>query len=687
MTKVLDNVFKFTYKFVLIFSIVCLSIALIGATFFCVNRSYNYLNPVVLIIGTIIFLCLISKLYKLVLQLSEKKIKIICVILLILQFVILFISTRLIRSIPQVDLIHILTGINSLNDIGNLSNIEYFSVYPNNRFLMLLIYWISKLPLNGSNIITYLFSSSCITIMSLFVYKTVKEISDSKNALFSLFICVFSPIFYLYVSYYYTDVIMLPFASILIYLIIKSEKCLNNKKNFFINILIGIIAAISYKIRAVSIFLLIAYFVYLILKKEFKKLCKDSMPILVILILMIGCINSFENKLFADADESKEFPMTHWVMMGVNLEKSGYYFQDDYNLSFSAKNIDDRVDLNIKTIAKRLKKQGISGNAILLVEKIRTVWGKGDYSYQKYLGLVDDYNKSYSYLLEDKNIILNYILQIFNISILILSIISLINLYKKKKYSIIAIAIFGAIFFYIIWEVCPRYGLSFLPWLVILCSYSHDKIDFITKKINSFKFFKYIIFIITILLLLFGFYKYTSLSYKETVIAKDTSKKIEYIELNKENTITQNVILKNKFNRLKIRFSNISNVDDENVYILELIDSSNIVKYKKEFTVSDIKDDKYTTFNLENDFDVGEYYIKLSTSSDDSLDVAISYKEYFDFYPQGDLLINDNLQTGDLMFEFISRKKRSTYNCFEYVTLVALVMYLEYVLFIKKEAL
>ena len=64
MKKVVDNIFNITNKFILVFSIVCLSIALIGATFFCVNRSYNYLNPLVLIIGAILFLYLISKLYK-----------------------------------------------------------------------------------------------------------------------------------------------------------------------------------------------------------------------------------------------------------------------------------------------------------------------------------------------------------------------------------------------------------------------------------------------------------------------------------------------------------------------------------------------------------------------------------------------------------------------------------------------
>ena len=685
MKKIVDNIFNFTYKFVLIFSIICLSIALIGATFFCVNRSYNYLNPLVLIIGTIIFLFLINRLYKVITRLSEKKIKVICVILLILQFIFLFISTRVIRSIPQVDLIHILTGINSLNEIGDLSNIEYFSVYPNNRFLLTLVYYITKMPLNSSGIITYLFSSACVTTMSLFVYKTIKELSDSKKALISLIICVFSPIFYLYVSYYYTDIIMLPFASILIYLIIKNNLKSDSKNNIFINILIGIIAAISYKIRAVSIFLLIAYFVYLVIKKEFRSLLNNSLPILVMLILTVCCINNIENKFFINVDKNKEFPLSHWVMMGVNLKKSGFYSPDDYELSFNAKNVSDRTELNIKKIGERLKKQGIVGNTSLVVQKIVTVWGKGDYSYQKYLELVDEYNDSYNYLIEDKNSVINYILQIFNTSVLVLSIISLINLYKKNKLSIIAIAVFGAILFYIIWEVCPRYGLSFLPWLLILSTYSYEKIGGITEKIGSERTFKYIILSITIILFGFGFYKYTNFSYKENVVAKDTSKKIEYIAINKNNTIKQSIVTEKEFNKIKLRFAVKDNISNEEKYILELIDVKGIVKYKKEFTINDIDFEKYTTFNLDKNYKTGKYYVKLSTNSIDSLNVALSYKQYFDFYPLGELTVNDKIQNGDLMFEFISVKKRSTYSYLEYTLLIFLVIALEYILFIRGE--
>ena len=463
MKNLVNKMFNFVNKFLLIFTIICFSISLIGAIFFYTNRSYDYLNPLVLIVGSIVYLLLLIKLYKVIIKLDDKKKKIIVGILLGLQFILLLISAFVISSIPQVDLIHILTEINSLNDTGSILNSVYYSVYPNNRFLLIILYGLQKIIPIGNQILFSLLSTICISVMSLFTYKTVNKVWDLNKGLLSLFICVLSPIFYLYVSYYYTDVLMLPFASILIYLIVKTKDEKNLKSNVLYGILIGIIAIIGYKIRAVAIFILVAYFVYLIFTKKILIVLKKFAPIIIGAILTITCIDTIENKFFTNVNVDKEFPMTHWIMMGVNEKSYGYYSQDDYNLSSSASNVSERTDLNIKEIKNRLSDLGPFGTVKLLVVKLVSVWGKGDYSYQKYLELVNDFNPSYSYLLEDKNIVINYLLQFSKIVVMFMAIISLINIYKSGKKSIIAISLFGAVFFYLVWEVCPRYGLSFLP--------------------------------------------------------------------------------------------------------------------------------------------------------------------------------------------------------------------------------
>ena len=683
MKNLVNKMFNFVNKFLLIFTIICFSISLIGAIFFYTNRSYDYLNPLVLIVGSIVYLLLLIKLYKVIIKLDDKKKKIIVGILLGLQFILLLISAFVISSIPQVDLIHILTEINSLNDTGSILNSVYYSVYPNNRFLLIILYGLQKIIPISNQILFSLLSTICISVMSLFTYKTVNKVLNLNKGLLSLFICVLSPIFYLYVSYYYTDVLMLPFASILIYLIVKTKDEKNLKSNVLYGILIGIIAIIGYKIRAVAIFILVAYFVYLIFTKKILIVLKKFAPIIIGAILTITCIGTIENKFFTNVNVDKEFPMTHWIMMGVNEKSYGYYSQDDYNLSSSASNVSERTDLNIKEIKNRLSDLGPFGTVKLLVVKLVSVWGKGDYSYQKYLELVNDFNPSYSYLLEDKNIVINYLLQFSKIVVMFMAIISLINIYKSGKKSIIAISLFGAVFFYLVWEVCPRYGLSFLPWLILIGTCSYDTLNTNYEKFKFYKYFKCIILVLTLALFAFSFNKYTGISYKENIVAKDSVTNVKYISLNKEAVITQTLDLYDSFNKIRLKFK-VNEIDDA-TYKLELITKNEVV-YEKDFKKNDLKNKKYTDFYLDKTYEGGSYTLRLSSDSTSDLEVYIAYKEKFDYYPNGILEVNKKEETGDLMFEVVNNEERGIYTYLEYMTIMILTLGMEViVLFRKKE--
>ena len=683
MKNLVNKMFNFVNKFLLIFTIICFSISLIGAIFFYTNRSYDYLNPLVLIVGSIVYLLLLIKLYKIIIKLDDKKKKIIVGILLGLQFILLLISAFVISSIPQVDLIHILTEINSLNDTGSILNSVYYSVYPNNRFLLIILYGLQKIIPISNQILFSLLSTICISVMSLFTYKTVNKVLNLNKGLLSLFICVLSPIFYLYVSYYYTDVLMLPFSSILIYLIVKTKDEKNLKSNVLYGLLIGIIAIIGYKIRAVAIFILVAYFVYLIFTKKILIVLKKFAPIIIGAILTITCIDTIENKFFTNVNVDKEFPMTHWIMMGVNEKSYGYYSQDDYNLSSSASNVSERTDLNIKEIKNRLSDLGPFGTVKLLVVKLVSVWGKGDYSYQKYLELVNDFNPSYSYLLEDKNIVINYLLQFSKIVVMFMAIISLINIYKSGKKSIIAISLFGAVFFYLVWEVCPRYGLSFLPWLILIGTCSYDTLNTNYEKFKFYKYFKCIILVLTLALFAFSFNKYTGISYKENIVAKDSVTNVKYISLNKEAVITQTLDLYDSFNKIRLKFK-VNEIDDA-TYKLELITKNEVV-YEKDFKKNDLEDKKYTDFYLDKTYEGGSYTVRLSSDSTSDLEVYIAYKEKFDYYPNGILEVNKKEETGDLMFEVVNNEERGIYTYLEYMTIMILTLGMEViVLFRKKE--
>ena len=676
-----NKIINFTNKFLLIFTIICFSIALIGATFFYVNRSYKYLNPILLIIGSILYIILIHKIYKFIINISDEKKKKISILLIILQFILLLISSFIISSTPKVDLIHILTEINSLNNTNQILNSNYFSVYPNNRFLVILLYSIQKISPDNNHLIFCIISSLSITITSLFAYKSVKKIFDINKGLLCLFIFTFCPIFYLYVSYFYTDILMMPFTSILFYLMIKSKDENKLNKSIVYSILIGMLAVIGYKIRAVVIFILVAYFVYLILTKN-KNIIKIFIPIIISFLLTLTIINKIDNHFFPNINPNKEFPVTHWVMMGLNKQTDGYYSQKDYLFSSSAKNVEERKKLNINEINKRLNKLGPIGTAKLLTNKIISVWSKGDYSYQKYLTLVQSYNSSYRFFMEDENILINYLLQFSKITTLLLCITSLIKILRKNDKSILAISLFGSFIFYLLWEACPRYSLSFLPWMIMLGSYSYDYLNIEFENFKYYKYFKYIIIILTLFLLALYFPKYTNVKEMHTLIAQDTANKIKLIDLNKNKEITEKLKINNNFNEINLKFK--TNNDDSN-YTLELLNENNKILYKKTFNEKNIKNEKYTSFKLDKTYQKGNYIIKLSTKENSSLKVYTSYKKQYDYFNEGILTINNKNEEGDLMFEIYNVEKRGIFSKLGYILITIIIVFIEYILLFRKK--
>lgn len=682
MRKAIDGIFKYSYKIILLITIAVFTVALIGACFFYTNRSYDTLNPILLITGSVIYVFFVIKLNRFAVTLNEKRQNILVMILLIGQFLLLFLVTQTVSSIPQVDLIHILTEINSLRETGSILNNNYYSVYPNNKFLLILLYSVSRVSPEHTNIVFGILSSIAVVVTSLFTYKAVKLITDRHKALVCLFICVLSPIFYLYAPYYYTDILMLPFAAILFYLLCKNETVTKLGKNICYSLIIGLIAVIGYKIRAVSVFILIAYFVFLILTKKLRAFVQGIVPILLSAILTLTVISSLEANIFTPNDPSREFPMTHWIMMGVNEKSGGYYSQADYDMSYSAETKEERTQLNLSEIKNRLKELGFGGTLKLAVGKINAVWAKGDYSYQKYLELSGNYNGIYRYLIEDENIVLNYILQINKIGVLILCITALLRLLKENRYSVIAIALFGAVLFYLAWEVCPRYGLSFLPWMIILCAYVPEyNFDLGSKPLS---YIKYTVAVVTVGAMCIGVFTCMTAEDRSNIIAKDTVKKVKYIALDQDTVLTQILDLYGNFDELRLKFKT-KDASPDGICKIELIKDGSEIICEKDIQYSELNDGKYTRIKFDDTYPEGKYDIRLSTDTDEGVQVYVSYKEKFDYYPEGELYLNGKSETGDMMFEVLNTESRPLYSIAGYILLCVAVLGIEYFVLFKKE--
>lgn len=434
------------------------------------------LKPIVLIIGSIIYIGGLYKLYQVFSKkhFTDRRVMLYGSILVVLFFVALCIYTYYCTISPSYDLIHIrqeayamVTGRDELRDV------KYYNRYPNNiaiTLIMAAVYKVAQvLGVHNYSLAGNVFGSLMIAMTAWICFCTVKKCRNKESALLVLVIFVTNPLFYLYASYYYSDIICMPIAMLMIYLFVSS--CKENRKPLWYATLAlcGFVGMIGYKVRATLIILLVAIVVWTFFKKNIRQTVLTALILIVGMIPGLLVMNTVYQKADVTSDKNTEFPITHWLMMGLNETSGGKYSQDDFKYTSSLTTYEEKVDGNLAQIKERLSEQGISGTIDHAKEKLAIVWSDG-FGVPNLFAEQENYGKAYEYSIGSKSIFLRYYAQICRSSMFFLLVLVLVASLRKKKpdISFFFISFFGAILFYLLWEANERYSLSFLPWLLVL---------------------------------------------------------------------------------------------------------------------------------------------------------------------------------------------------------------------------
>ena len=203
---------------------------------------------------------------------------------------------------------------------------------------------------------------------------------------------------------------------------------------------------------------------------------KKSVLLLVPFLLLVGLLTVVPGKLpFFDASdrEKNEFPMEHWVAMG--LVDSGGYNAGVYWMTASTEGKEAKKEVDRQFIRETLEEYGVPGMLDHLKKKIEFTWGDGVYfapeklkrdpvktswlhSWVLYDGA--DYQKTYRYCSAVQLLILGGIL---------LSVLS--NFLRKgevREVQAMQLAVFGLFLFLLIWETRSRYLVNFVPVFLLL---------------------------------------------------------------------------------------------------------------------------------------------------------------------------------------------------------------------------
>lgn len=693
------------YKAMIVVLLIMSSIATIGALCNFYQTSSVRLSPFIIVLGVGVLIFFFIGIYSLIKKINDKYINIITAILCISFFMALCIFGNKFSIIPSYDLSHIQRELMLMIENGKeITNVGYFAKYANQVPLTIILYYVYRLGtlLHFGNLKMFaiIINSLFIMITALFTYLSVKKLSNKRYALMTLLFFVINPIFYMYASYFYTDTLCMPFAAIAIYLFIISKD--RKKIGSVLSLLLsGFLLAVGFKIRVVVAILLIGIILTLWLNNEkLKSIVKTSACLVVGFMIGIVSYNLITLDFKIPKDDTLEFPVYHWVMMGLNDERTGRYNENDHTYTKSQSTYEEKKKADLKLIKERIKDLGLFGHISLFARKININWSNGAYRYLDKMANVDEFSVGYEYIGGNNIIFTLYAMQICKGLVLVLfTYLVFLELTNKKNKDIrfIIVSLFGAFLFYSLWEVQARYSLSFLPWLMILFPFGIKSVEdnIINKEFFQIKFKRVVSFfviILTVLLLGFNFYKYAIKEsyYYDTRVNQVKTRSTVVTNLS-DKVVEQSFKTDRKFNNISLKFIK-KDINTLSSYQFTLYDKDKSVLYQEIFTSDDVEDNKFKSFSFDSiELDKEEEYIISVAALDESED-TIGLESYayvpYKVYSKGNLLVNGEDTGASLTFKVQEKIKRSYTSITSYVIMSVIILLIEIVAFypyIKKQ--
>lgn len=667
----------------------------------------HYYNPLAILFGGIILSLIIYNVYNLIKKINPKYHDKIALGMFLISLAVMLFWGLNNEIVPAYDLSHIIAKTDSLLKNNHFFGSDlYFSIYPTQIPLTIFIYGIKFIGsiFNITNLSSFviIYNAIMTSLMIFCIYKIVKKLSSSHIALIVMLLAVLYPDFYLYVSYYYTDIIALPFGIIGFYLLLKGEET-KSKKSAIYYLIAGILFGIGFKLRVTTIILLIAYIICLLRKFDLKMFIKSVLIIISGILISLLTYNCLIYPSFnVEIDENVKVPALHWVMMGTNPETDGGYIDADIIYSIFSENKNEDIKNVIKERIPKL-------NPKFYYNKLRKVWSEGDHDIQRKYALTKSMNESRLYVSGQMNGILRYYSQILKFTIYTMFLITIFSeLSRKKRFeesknAPLIVAIFGAILFYLLWEALSRYSFSFLP-IIIIGSYkgieiftSHFRNNKFTLKDKTYnllilkRIFGIGIILATVIGLLVG-YKYATKDIQTFELERNLQKYSTRTYEPLYNCELKEVFRVSKsFNRIQLKVMT-NNVTRDLHYIYEVYTKDNKLIYQNTYGFDPKNENilrKITLYvptvkvNEETEFYVRFYsleatkdnYIKVNTHRLQNIvknDPEFSPENIganFDINPNSETYFNNELYDGSLFIRVFEKVKKPYLESKTYITI------------------
>lgn len=478
-------------KAVILLTLILTVIALIGSVI-AINRKADpftignstfsklYIIPVT-IAGAAGLIILWRYLFRLTANMSEKTLHILCEGLFTFFCAICAVMCIFMKVTPTNDSKHIQDMAQYMME-NNTYHIDtgkgYFQNYSNNDLLTILISVffrvITKLGVSNLSQACIYLNGICIIAAEIFAFFGVKILFGLKTACRYLIISVMQPVMYLTVVWSYSNTMCLPFMCGLFLLGAFVYKSRKSAAKCIFGALFGTVAVIGYYIRPVVMFEAIAFAMFAVLCLICKKHnAKQVIACMLVTVAVGGAVfagtSTFINEY--GGDNSRNFPLTHWLMMG--LHKYGRFSSEDSSFTRSYPTKEEKKNANIAEIKKSLKEIGIAGMPAHVIAKHCITWSEGSANYYLRAKNVEEENLITGIMVGGGRSYIMLYCQMFRAAVLFLAAAAMLAQFRLKRIDrsfFPLLTLFGGMVFYIFWEAKESYSIPFLFILVLLAA-------------------------------------------------------------------------------------------------------------------------------------------------------------------------------------------------------------------------
>ena len=467
------------------------------------NAILNYdviiykFNPIILIFGIIVYLGVLLIIQKRLIS-KISKIRYLHFLIFALFFVFCLIIGINLRLNPSWDMGSVFNIAKNYAEHGTMGESGMYLVsYPNNILLALMYMVIFKFAylVGITDFITVatVFNAIIITATVILTYYIAKEMYNKEKATFVLLILFFTTPLYLHVAVYYTDSMSMFFSTFTLYVYLLSEKQTDKWKKIALQIILGILIVISWKIKITGAFIAIAICVYRCITKCNKQVLKNYLIVIpTIIAVFVGFSVCFERRISnRDYAEYYKMPWEHWIVLG--LTGNGGFSQETYEFTNSFPTYKEKKRADINKIKEIVNNYNCNDFIKHLTIKLKYAWTDGTYyAPEKLRRMPVNESVLHKFVLTDGkySVYYKYFPQVMHLTMLILIIFSCIKNIKNNSLSskklILVISMLGLMVFLMIWENRSRYILTMLPIYVLL---SVDGIDYLTNRLENKRIF------------------------------------------------------------------------------------------------------------------------------------------------------------------------------------------------------